>query len=399
MTPDQPTTIDGTNAEVLPPLPAKETAYLEALRPSSLAALSQCPRYMGDPTGSVYTERGQRMDAAFRLLLGIGFDKVAALEMPAKASADLLARNPKHAEDTALALSCSNVERANVEWAVQVTRIMAGGTRIFSADADCKVKVPGLPRGGTCDAVLPDKHAHHDLKSGEVRDYTEQMAAYAYGHMETHFCSEWTARLLFCDARQVVTYRFSYEQAKGIVEGILEDYRDPDAKPTPCDYCGWCALRDECTARRALATQSQAALTLTEDGFAAILADPDKLARFITGCAALDDYKEKARHHARDLLKAGKAVPGYKLQVQSGKKHVMPGELVRAIPNLTGQQVADAYGNMSAGKFETLWAEHMGAADIPAEVFTDGPQISFVKQAKEKKEKEKKPKKQKTEDQ
>jgi len=53
------------------------------------------------------------------------------------------------------------------------------------------------------DALIPDKLAHADLKTGQNAITGSKMAAYALGLMEQHFASEWTAHLLFCDRRKL----------------------------------------------------------------------------------------------------------------------------------------------------------------------------------------------------
>ena len=66
-----------------------------------------------------------------------------------------------------------------------------------------------------------------DLKTGQLRNYREQMAAYALGFMEATFRTEWTSHLLFCDQRQLITHRFTYDEAKALVEASSRDSRTP----------------------------------------------------------------------------------------------------------------------------------------------------------------------------
>jgi hypothetical protein len=112
-------------------------------------------------------------------------------------------------------------DAAAVEWAVTVVEELAGGSRVWSAEEDCKVRTPGLEHVGTADVVIPERLLVLDLKSGQVRNYREQVAAYAFGLMEEHFAMRWTCVLLFCDARQMVVHEFTYEEAQALVEGIL----------------------------------------------------------------------------------------------------------------------------------------------------------------------------------
>src|SRR5207302_3637034 len=171
------------------------------------------------------------------------------------------------------------------------------------------------------DALISEKLAHADLKTGQKRNYREQMAAYALGLMEQHFASEWTAHLLFCDQRGVVTHRFTYGEAKQIVEDVSARYRDPNKTPTLCDYCSWCAKSETCSARLAAASS---ALTASNPGFdfAAVLADNDKLGCFLTACSTLDDFRETAEDAARERLQGGTGIRGWKLVSKRGPEFV-----------------------------------------------------------------------------
>ena len=77
-----------------------------------------------------------------------------------------------------------------------------------------------------------------DLKTGQLRNYREQMAAYALGFMDATFRTEWTAHLLFCDQRQLVTHRFTYEEAKAHYRPFnrLVD-EDPQSREGLADAC------------------------------------------------------------------------------------------------------------------------------------------------------------------
>ena len=108
-----------------------------------------------------------------------------------------------------------------VQWAAWTLRSMACGEEILSLDEHCRVETPGMEHIGTADAIVPGLLMSADLKTGQIRNYREQMAAYALGLMEMHFAGRWTCELLFCDQRQVVTHQFSYEEAFEIVNGVL----------------------------------------------------------------------------------------------------------------------------------------------------------------------------------
>ena len=133
-----------------------------------------------------------------------------------------------------------------VKWAIKQVKAIAGDEQIISNEDDLKVQTPGIEHIGTEDVRIPKKQASCDLKTGIQRDYYAQMAAYAYGNMESYFCDEWTCYLIYCDHKEVVEHKFTLEKAKSIVEGILDAYADPNKQPSRCDYCSWCNNRDIC---------------------------------------------------------------------------------------------------------------------------------------------------------
>jgi len=210
---------------------------------------------------------------------------------------------------------------AAVEWAVNTLRVLVADAVVLTREDDCRVFIPGFENPGTADALILDKLAHADLKTGAMRNYREQMAAYALGLMEAHFASEWTAHLLFCDQRELVTIHFTYAEAKAAVEKVIAAYHNPQKKPTPCEYCGWCAKAETCEARVALADKSLAVAAPSFD-FDAVLGDNGKLSLFLAGCAVLDDFREKAEETAKEQLQSGVDVPGWKLSTRRGPEFV-----------------------------------------------------------------------------
>src|SRR5207253_1592421 len=148
---------------------------------------------------------------------------------------------------------------------------------------------------------LPELGMSADLKTGQIRNYREQMAAYALGFMDATFRTEWTSHLLFCDQRQLVTHRFTYDEAKALVSEVIARFHDFGKEPTVCEYCSWCVKAETCPARLQLAAD---ALRPTEAqfNFELVLADNDKLGQFLTACAVLDGYRERAEEAAKARL-------------------------------------------------------------------------------------------------
>ena len=329
-----------------------------ALRPSNLPKLAVCPCYESNPVAGPAAERGTLLDSAFR--------------------AELLG-SP---EQITLRDKLTAEEIAAVSWSVSMVRVMAGRERVLAREDDCRVKMLGLT--GTADAVVPTRLTHFDLKTGMRRNYREQMAAYALGLMESQFASEWTAHLLFCDQREIETHKFTYDEAREIVDQVVRAFHDPAKKPSPCEYCGWCAKAETCPARLALVAET---LPVADPGFDfdAVLSDPQKLGRFLAACAVVEDFRERAKQIATERIRTGGEVPGWKLVTRKGSEFVDCETVGHHIGEMGFGPVLAAYGNLSATKFRDLWSQRMpGEAPFPEESVKHAAPSTYLKQSKPK---------------
>lgn len=342
--------------EVLPP---ETTAWKmgqrgnPTLRPSSLPKLAECPCYTSTPFAGGAAARGTLMDTAFRDIMQ--------------------GRTPS------VVLPQENLDA--VMWAADTSHLLAGVTTILTDEQDCRVTVRGVGPG-TADIVFPDLEAHGDLKSGQVRNYREQMAGYALAFMDEHFASQWTYHLLFCDQKQVVTETLTYEQAAEIVAGVVARYTSPTRKPRVCAYCSWCAHNGNCEAQLALAVVPHA-LPATM-GVDALLADPVALADFMAGCDAIEEIQKVAKARMLDMLKRGISIPGYKLQTRTGNKYASPQVVSKHLAGLSVDRLAEAYGSMSASKFREVFTTEYPLAEFPENALESGASSTFVTKDKTK---------------
>lgn len=312
------------------------------IRHSALPKLAACPCFEGAPGTSEAAERGTRLDGLFRAL-------VQRDELPGGL--------PQEDADA-------------VRWAAVALRELANGHPVEVDKERCKARTPGIEHIGEMDALCLGGGFHADLKSGQIRNYCEQMAAYALAMMEQHFLTEWTAYLLFCDQREVVRHRFTYHEAQSIVRAVLRAANDDARKPNVCEYCTWCAKATTCPAR----TDAVESALATQSGmFDAILADSGRLGDFLTKCKILDDFREVAETKARELLESGGAVDGWKLRKGRESQIVFPDAIGRHIKQLGFGRVLDAYGAMSKPKFEKLWKEALPNEPIPDGIFVSKP--------------------------
>ena len=312
---------------------------MSAIRHSALPKLAQCACYESNPVAGPAAERGLRLDAAFRAML--------------------------MAQPVAVELSSDELE--SVAWAVAKVRELADGAPIEADEAKLKVVTPGMDHIGTEDARAAVLLKSFDLKSGNLRSYREQACAYSLGNMERDFAQEWTTYMVFCDQREVVEYHFSYEQAEEIVNGVLAAVNDPNAQPTPCEYCNWCKKADTCRARTTPVVETLAVVESQPTGAslealkAGLLADPERLGAFLTTNAIFEEFVDDLKTKAKVLMK-DTVVPGWKLQEEAGREHFDRIAIVRAaIAGKSGLDdlVANLGGKMTGSKFRE-WCAKMG---------------------------------------
>jgi hypothetical protein len=264
----------------------------------------------------------------------------------------------------------SDEDAAAIQWALmQCVQLGGGADGLTTTESECRIQTSGLEHMGTADGVAVKGQWLIDLKSGQVYDYTGQMAAYALGLMEMHFAQEWTTHLLFCDQQKMVTQHWTYTSAKETVQGILDNV---GTAPVENDYCGWCAKSLTCPGR----VQSQAivlqttehAITPQDGSFLTLLDDPARIGLFLRQCATLDHFREAAAEKARQLLEAGEAVPGWRLQKPRATEFVSAEYVAKAVEEGligAGDAIA-AYGSLSGKKAEQLWS--VSGHEMPAHI-------------------------------
>ena len=276
------------------------------LRCTALPKLAQCPSWEG--------KRGEMSAPALR---GIAMDIKWRANLAWKEDDDLSEEDLEMMDSADLTKDDCDA----VKWAADRTRIIAGDAAIATWGDEMRIRCPWIPAMGEMDGVIWDKNTLVDLKSGQIRNYREQMAAYALGCMKNTFSQSWTAHLIFCDHREVRTHTFTYTEAEKIVTDIVAAYHDEEKIPTPCDYCGWCAKARTCDARMVL---SQDALTFAtqKNGIDGILKNPEKLSRFIKGAKIVLDYLPEAKEEAKFMLECEVDVPGFKRVPFNGREYV-----------------------------------------------------------------------------
>lgn len=265
------------------------------IRPSNLPKLAVCPQYEGSADPSPAAERGTRIDAIFRERIERGIERI------------------EHDEE----------ESEVAQWAADYVRNRCGFEEIFSVESECRIwaVIDGLEVSGTMDALCPSMHLLFDLKTGEIRNYREQMAAYALACMDKYLATEWTAVLVFADQKEIREYRFRMEEAEQIVRQIIKARTQENPAPSVCEYCSWCAKFAAC---QAVTASANLALGLVPDAdrFQRAIATPDGLAAFLTGARIIEEWAEVAKAEAKKRIMAGETVPGWRIQSRAGAGRV-----------------------------------------------------------------------------
>jgi hypothetical protein len=307
------------------------------IRHSALDKLDLCPCFESNPVSGPAAERGTRMDVAFRALL-------MGKPVPENLTPD---------------------ELESVMWAVTTAKELAEGHEIIADEALLKVTTPHLSHEGTEDSRVEAKSRSMDLKSGQLRSYHKQQAAYALGNMDRTFAKEWECVLLFCDQREVVHYRYTYEEADAWVRGIVASATDPNRQPTACEYCSWCRKSDTCVALTAPVVETLATVESSvslEEIRQSLLADPVRLGKFLKAESIFSkEFVKPLKDAAKAQMVAGAEVPGWKLQHQTGSEYFDRLAIVSAaVAGKSGlDDLVAAMGGDMGGKAFREWHEKM----------------------------------------
>ena len=316
------------------------------VRSSALPKLAVCGQFegaRGEPSEAA--TRGLRLDAALR-------QAWHTLEVP----------------------PLEKDEAQAVAWAYEKIDQLSEGV-VEMREERCKIYVPIIDYTGTADAICVTGRWIADLKSGQVRNYREQMAAYCLGLMTEHLELSWTYHLLFCDAEGIVSETLTFSEARAIVQGVVDNL---GTAPVENEYCGWCAKSLTCSARVGAkdSALAEVAKSLAPDSpaFLELLNDPERLGKFLDQCSTFDAFWDAAKERARQTIEAGGSVPGYRLQKGRTTETVTVETQDNLREHFSSLALMQMQGPISAKKFREL----VGAGvEFPVETKTS--KTSLVK--------------------
>lgn len=270
--------------------------------PSSWPKWKECPSFKGDGKAGKAAQRGTRIHEAAEMLLA--------------------------GKSTTSVVDLSQDELEAAEWGVERTHEIVGD--LFESEirvaANIETEFGVHDYFGWLD-VLGGSHLI-DYKSGSIRNYREQFVGYALPIMRERFLDEITFHIIYVDQREIVEQTYTIDEVEEIARECFTIRKDPNRKPTACNYCSWCAHAATCPALSANIVEMAPMLELeaagteavddsldleTEEGRGNALRSAKLL---ITRCEALI---EKIRDGA---VGDGQAVDGYKTTLVKGKEAV-----------------------------------------------------------------------------
>jgi hypothetical protein len=266
------------------------------IRPSSLPALAQCPRF--EAGSSDFAEAGTVRHRALGKLY----------------SGDPGALDGLPEEDT-----------DGVKWAIDYIKLHAPTSdhSVFFEQKQIALLPDFTEISGTPD-VTCGNHLF-DLKWRE-RDYAAQMACYALMMIQGGVTGNVTVHILYAERQRYERYEIDEESALRIIEPILARAKDPKAKENPCEYCSFCAKKVTCKARVSVAVQVSEGYT---DGAIKLssfhpskIATAEEMAVLLRMREILAPWCDSVQHHADKMwLKDGQQIPGCELKESKGKRY------------------------------------------------------------------------------
>ena len=300
------------------------------ISPSSLPKLAECALFQGASGTSAAAERGTAVDVAIRNLVAGG-----ELEPIA---------------------NVVGFDFSPIAYGVEELTRLAKGSFIETREEYLAMAVPGLSKLGTADAVCKDQKWVADIKTGQVRNYREQLAAYALACMEDNFDTSWTAHVIYVDQKLIRSYDFTYEEAKQGTQRTIDRATSAEAKPTPCEYCSWCKHYNNCNA---IVRQAESAVALIPEATGnsidairqRILATAESMAAFAKEWKLAEkEIADPVLGHLKTRLENGDEVPGWKLTSMSGRKFVETEAIAKASQGITKETLILALGGKMSEK-------------------------------------------------
>jgi hypothetical protein len=338
-----------------------EKQPMKEISASVTPKLASCPLFEGAGGSNQAAQRGTNIDIVIRELVA-GIQPSIKLET----------------EDIYVAT-----------WGETKLKELAKGEYIETREEYLGMAVPHLGKMGTADGRCKSLSWVADIKTGQMRNYREQLACYCLACMNDEFKTSYTAHVIYVDQECVRSYDFTYDEAERIVLNVLEKATSKNAEPTPCEYCSWCKHYTSCNK---IVTQAESAIALipAEEGRSLtqikdlILSNNDSMSDFVRNWKLAEkEIAEPIIEEMKKRLKEGAEIKGWKLTTTAGRKFVDTAAIADASRNVSIETIILAMGGkMSDKKYFELCANNDVQPDF--EKIKSGAEIETLRQVKSK---------------
>ncbi len=270
------------------------------LAPSSLPALAACVAFVADGHETKWTVGGTDSHGVLgKMLLG----------QPVELPDDL-------------------EQREGVQWAAEY--IKNGASTILHVEHRLSLLDDNFNEitFGTPDAYAVTENGEGidvwDYKSGQLRDYSEQVTCYALMAMRATGTQWARVHLLFGRFKKVFVVTITLAEASRNTLELIERVKR-GGEPTPCEYCTWCARALTCSA---LVNRVGAVQRGREDWelvqyHSSKITEPEEMAKALRLARQVKVWCESVEFHAKEMaFTRGKELPGYRIQERAGTREV-----------------------------------------------------------------------------
>lgn len=164
-----------------------------------------------------------------------------------------------------------------------------------------------------------------DYKTGQQRNYHEQLAGYALAVMQALGKNSCNVYTVYTESDYVDEFKFTYETALDIVNDVLANRESGILKK--CQYCSWCKHVTDCPeitgdVVKIAEGYSDGALTL-DSWHPSELTDPEQMFQALKVASILESWIKSVKYHANEMvLKNGTPIPNTKIKKRSGKQTI-----------------------------------------------------------------------------
>lgn len=176
---------------------------------------------------------------------------------------------------------------------------------------------------GTADVII--NNIIIDLKNGNIRDYSLQMAMYARGLMQATIFDEVHCIVVYPRFEGVQTYKFTKEEAIKITDEVISKINEENKTPTQNEYCSWCEYFQDCTetVNKHLPGLVKQYEIEPFNYHSSQLTDPIAMGKLLTiERDIIKKWCESVEFHATEMIKTGVIPHGYKLKESKGTRKI-----------------------------------------------------------------------------